>query len=169
MNNNPQETLQKVNDTISLQEALNELTAEQKEVLLELTIREIQLKISSNKAFLKDIIDGGVGLIPILGDIFQIIVTLQLLHAMKQQLQEIDKKTLATILAITSLDVGVGLFMGPGDVIDFPVIANIMISKYISIQYQKSLEAVEQADIDPIILNKILQDTQASYKLLYSK
>lgn len=132
-------------DTIESNQAyLDSLTKAQKEALVNYIIKCIQVEVSSKKAILKDLVDAGVGLIPIAGDIMQIIITLHLLYCLKTELKEIDNKTLAVIFGLTATDVTVGLFVGPGDALDFPMLTNYFITQYLEHEKNKAyLECIK--------------------------
>lgn len=150
----------------SLQNKLDNLSEEQQKALLELIVRKIQLEITQNHAILKDIIDGGVGLVPIIGDVMQLIFTLQILIAMKKQIKTIDPKTLMVMLSISAADIGIGLFTGPGDLMDMPLVANYFIRSYIADRYNKALEAALRLELDSDILALILDNSKQALKLL---
>lgn len=147
------------------QEKLDKLSEDQKLVLLDLIVRKIQLEISQNKSLLKDIIDGGFGLVPILGDLVQLVFSIQLIWSMKKQLQKVDIEVLLPIILLTLIDLGIGLFIGPGDIADFAITTNLFIQKYIEHLYNKAKKEAKNSGIDPDLINFITENSQQAFQM----
>ena len=155
-----------LNNAKNLQDLLNNLTPHQKDALVEYTIRSIQLKISSNKALLKDMIDGGVGFIPAVGDLCQLIITTYILVMFYKEAKSVDTKTLLTILAITAADVGPSIVSGFGDTFDVGFTANMLISYYIQNKHNQSLQKCIELEIHDNVLRSITDSPQQVLKQL---
>jgi hypothetical protein len=148
----PENLSSDINTIEANQSYLDSLSKEQKTALINYIIKCIQVEVSSKKAILKDLVDAGVGIIPVAGDIMQIIITLHLLYCLKTELKEIDNKTLAIILGLTATDVSIGLFVGPGDVLDFPMLTNYFIQQYLEHEKNKAyLECINQEISDTVL------------------
>jgi hypothetical protein len=148
----------------SFQHKIENLSDEQRLILLDLLIRKIQLDISQNKSLLKDVLDGGLGLIPILGDFTQVLFSIQLIWSIKKQLNKIDLKILLPITLLTLTDIIVGLFIGPGDLLDFAMTTNYFIEKYIEKLFHQSLEKAKNNQIDPELIKILLKDPKKYYR-----